>query len=277
MSAIEQFHAALGSEDTLNVQLYGEFVALYERLGVLPYGEDVSLRCHCPNRRACWPAEVDPKCPDRAGIAMPWLGDDYLENRIVVVGMNLHDWGGLDAHLRVCRDHIRQLRLGRTGKDSRAFATGAMTYVDAISRSMAGETLSADPRPGRSVLADHWHKVAFAEAIKCAPPTVASAPYPEMFKLCPPAFLLEELRILRPRVVLVLGRSKVRDPVRELLQVEWGVSPGSLERDAFKIDGVRSELISANHPSRPGWRKSYDQLVESLNKEPVGQLVTRSD
>lgn len=276
MSAYQRFIELWNEDGPMTAtqdELVDRLVYLYSDRGVLEGGEDVSLRKHCGRCDACWSSNAVPAHADRAGISMPWIGARYDELRIVVIGMNLHDWGGLDAHLTICRDHIRSLNEGKQGKANHAFATGAMTYVDTIARSMAGEPL----RPGEEIphgdrLAARWDQVAFLEAVKCSPSRTGSTPYDGMFSECPTMFLRAELTILKPKAVVVLGRSKVRDPVRELLNVEWGESPGSLERDFFELNSDMVELFCLNHPSRPQWRRSHEQLVESLSRTRAGQL-----
>jgi len=93
-----------------------------------------------------------------------------------------------------------------------------------------------------------------------------------MWANCPSTLLLDELAILTPSVVLLLGRSKLRDPIRGLLlaraDLEYGESPGNLERDHFAIAGRRIELLTLNHPSFPSWIRSYGPLVDSLLRDP---------
>jgi hypothetical protein len=97
-----------------------------------------------------------------------------------------------------------------------------------------------------------------------------------MYDECPPLTLMPELTALEPRVMLLLGRTRVRNPVRELLRreanLEWGASPGSLERDGFTLGNTPCTLFCLNHPSTRDarrWQDSLDQLVEQLIAQPV--------
>ncbi len=165
--------------------------------------------------------------------------------------MNLDRWGGWGAHWVICEDHQHSMRMGGRGKGGHAFATNAMRYVEAITHSDPHAEALANMQPQQ--LADGWDRIAFLEAIKCAPQRPRSEPYPEMFEVCPPTYLADELEILRPKTVLVLGRSRLRDAVRPLLRnrfnLEWGTHPPGLEADQAMIAGESVTILCVNHPS----------------------------
>lgn len=246
---------------------------LYERRGLLPGGKDEPLKRICAHGVDCWD-DNEPRCPERAGVSAPWIGDRYADRRICVIGMNFDDWGGLNGHWEATAWHIEAMRHGQPGKNGTLFAAGAMSYVAAVDAAMDGD-LSVHWEPAPYVqLADMWQSCAFLQTVKCSPAGNRSNPYAAMFQNCPSFLLREELEILAPEVVLVLGReSGPRDAIRPLLQVGWGTHPGHLERDSFQLSsGGRSTLFSCNHPAtqnRGHWRLSLERLVESLLTEPL--------
>ena len=151
-----------------------------------------------------------------------------------------------------------------------------MTAVRAVRESRRGRLDEAWGPPPPEELADDWQSVAYVQAVKCAPERARGEPFQEMYDECPPLTLMPELTALVPRVMLLLGRGRVRDPVRELLRreanLEWGASPGSLERDVFAIEGTTCTLFCLNHPSTRDarrWQQSLDQLVEQLIVQPA--------
>lgn len=248
-----------------------ELLDLYARRGLLPNGADWPLYDVCPRREPCWGGrdELRPTQRARAGIAAPWLGTDYFRDRICVVGMNFHDWGGLDGHWVICNAHIEAQRAGMRGKDGRPFAYGAMAYANVLRAGVEGEVPDDWRRPKPEALAEVWQSVAFLEAVKCSPGVPRSSPFPEMFRQCPPLLLRDELRILKPRVVLLLGRPQPRDTVRPILDVRWGEHRGAIERDSFALGDARCELFSCNHPSSPRWWHSLDDLEQSIRATPI--------
>lgn len=272
----EEFLRAREQDDRVTppaLALLQSCCALYEQSGLLPDGRDAPLNVVCPNGRSCWGSE-SPRSPDRAGVSAPWIGTRYPDRRICVIGMNFDDWGGLPAHWEVTSWHVEAMRRGLPGKDGRFFAAGAMSYVAAIEASRDGELDSAWEPPTYEELAAYWAACVFLQTVKCSPCGNRSQPFEPMYSNCPSLLLRDELEILDPEVVVLLGRgSGPRDAVRPLLNVSWGTHPRHLERDTFKLsDGRERTLFSCNHPSgqdRNDWRASLAQLIESLIEEPV--------
>lgn len=230
----------------------GALLNLYARRGLLPDGQAEPLCEVCRHAALCWeeaaPRDVD-WARDHGGISVPWVGREYRATGICVVGLNFNNGGGLAEHWRVCADHERSLAAGKQGKNNEFFATGAMSYVLALDLSASGRLQDTWEEPGRRELAGEWERCAFLEAVKCSPVAGRSRPTDAMVGQCPPFLLRQELEILRPRVVLLLGRSEVRDVVRPMLSPIWGECPGSLERDTFRLCDESAELFSCNHPS----------------------------
>ncbi len=254
-----------------------ECLKIYCDNGLLPGGEDKPLQCICRNADECWKGMRGPEDhPEQAGISAPWIGCGYAESRVLIVATNFNDFGGLDANWTACRSHMNSLSAGKRGAGGRAFAAGAMRYLNlalASHEDCLPKTGWEDPP--HADLAELMNRCAMVQAVKCAPGSARSDPSGAMRRNCPPFLLKEEIAILAPRVVLVLGRTTVRDPIREMLLIEWesGEHPGSMERDWFRMepDGERIQMFSLNHPSgRPNnIAKSLCEMHESLVKTPL--------
>lgn len=265
--------ALLSGHDPTPEQLHAvsALLELYADRGLLPLDRDEPLYDVCPNRESCWHGAARPPA-EQAGIAVPWVGTEYEEWRICVVGLNFDNYGGLAAHWRVCDSHIRAMKDGKPGKNGRFFAAGAMSYARAVELSMSRSLASGWEGAPPQALAGSWDRCAFLQAVKCAPVGNRSRPTSVMCCKCPHFLLGDEIEILAPRVVILLGRSQLRDVVRPMLAVTWGESPGSFERDSFELrSGNIAELLSCNHPSshRNNWRASLSRLVASLRATPV--------
>lgn len=266
-------------ESSRRLRLLEACCDVYDEQGLLPDGCDAPLHAVCPCREPCWGGRdaAKPDRPDLAGIAAPWIGERYFEQRIVVLGMNFDAWGGLSANWDVCGWHIEAMKAGHYGKDNRFFAYGAMSYVAAVHASLAGTLAVGWAPPEPTEAASLWEEVAFLQAVKCAPRTERSNPFTEMFENCPELLLRHELELLDPAVVLILGRGpQPRDAIRPALKVDWakypGEHPGHMERDRFELDGRVVDLFSLNHPSAPNrgyWQDCLDQLTESLRRSPL--------
>jgi hypothetical protein len=162
----------------------------------------------------------DTAVPDHAGISVPWVGREYAAWRVCVVGLNFDNYGGLAGHWRVCASHIRALRDGGLGKNGRFFATGAMSYARAVEMSMCGSLGGSWDDPSPADLARSWERCAYLQAVKCAPHGNRSQPTRAMCSACPSFLLKEELEILAPSAVILLGRTSVRDIVRPIRHLQ---------------------------------------------------------
>jgi uracil-DNA glycosylase len=193
---------------------------------------------------------------------------------VVVLGMNFDNFGGLGGHYWVTEDHIAQMKLGKRGKDGRAFARNAMLYLRLVVDHLRASTPSEPLAATNQELARYWEDCAYLQTIKCAPGTARSNPTRAMVETCPKFLLEHELAILEPDVVLLFGRTDLRDVVRPWAVPEhgYGTEQGPrLERDHAEIGDRRVELFSLNHPSGRANHiaASLLQLAESLEKNPL--------
>jgi hypothetical protein len=251
-------------------------VELYRDRHLLPGGRDVDLSCSCPNRGECWEGAPNPKDPGNAGIALPWIGRSYFETRVVVLGMNFNNFGGLGAHYYVCEDHIRSMGEGRSGKNGETFSRGAMQYLRVVLANLDRQGIPTDHASvSNESLGPLWERCAYVQTIKCAPGTERSNPTNAMIDNCPKFLLAKELEILDPSVILLFGRSDLRDVVRPWSVPEdgYGLEEGPrLERNRAVIGGRDVTLFSLNHPSSQNSRyvtESLEQLIESLRLWPL--------
>jgi len=235
---------------------------VYDELGVVRAGRALPLHEACACAAQCWEPFGSADRPDagHAGVSVPFVGWDYEAFRICVVGINLHDYGGLGANWWVCRGHMFD-RLGKGKRSHFAYGTGA--YLAALRASLDGKAAVRD-RPTTEAAADGWRAAAFVEAVKCAPRRNTSKPSAAMWSNCPPLFLVRELELLAPRVLLVLGRTDVTRRVTRLLDAAVVDSRPSFERARGQVAGRAAEIVCCNHPARGGWPPSFASLTDSL-------------
>lgn len=91
---------------------------------------------------------------------------------------------------------------------------------------------------------------------------------------CPWFLLKEELGALQPAVILLFGRTNLRDVIRPWAVPDdgYGAEQGPrLERDLAKIGDRRIDLFSLNHPSSRDRAvlASLKQLTASLARRPI--------
>lgn len=246
-----------------------ELEALYERLGFLDGdGAGRALHEHCERRERCWPehraaCRPDPSKVESHGV-LPWVGRYYARTRLVVIGLNMNENGGIDAQYggvqRAQRELHRRsrLRFGNPFVRYRGtfFDVRMLMYVWRCLRAVdlgpwqdvTDEELLAvggDPdHPRRSEYADGYEWVALTNIVKCNPRARASAdastatfpergsPLPEMLAACPGHVFARELEVLRPRLVLALG--------------------GEARTAAVAVCGSGTRVVSAPHPASQG-------------------------
>lgn len=275
---VADFRATL--DQTFDLQAHqAEFVdglvRLYvERDLINSSGNALPLHLSCPRCGVCWKGDtaLTSANPEDQRVPVPWVGPKYRKGGVLLVGINLHDYGGLASNWWFCSAYARDQRDGKRGGGNHTFAYGAALYANAILACLDGHPLTTTELPEPEALAYIWDRCALTEAIKCAPATPRSEPLDPMFQECPDLLLLEEFALLEPRVVVLLGRSRLRDTVRPLLRerskLAWGGSPGCLEWDGFDINGLPAALFSLNHPSgrNPAhWQRgSYPKLLDAL-------------
>jgi uracil-DNA glycosylase len=187
--------------------------------------------------------------------------------------MNFDNFGGLGGHYYVCENHIEEMKAGKRGKAGRPFARGAMQYLRIVLASLNGADLPSDSaNVTNQELAGLWEDCAYLQRIKCAPGADKSKPTEAMTWKCPSFLAMPELKILKPRIVLHLGRTDLR---REWIVQEGGYGEeqgGHMERDTATIGNRAAELISLNHPSTSNAGNisaSLEQLITSLTKWPL--------
>jgi Uracil DNA glycosylase superfamily len=256
-----------------------KLITLYREGGLLPEDRDEALFCCCPHRNECWQGASEAKDSRNSGIALPWIGKGYFDSGVVILGINFDNFGGLAGHYHVCESHIEEMKGGKRGKDGRAFARGAMQYLRIVLVSLSGEDLPTDSADvTNQQLAPFWEDCAYLQRIKCAPGADRSKPTESMIRNCPPFLAMPELEILKPRVVLHLGRTDLR---REWIVREGGYGEEQgphMERDTATISGRAVELISLNHPStsRAGnIAASLEQLIASLEEKPLASSAVQ--
>jgi hypothetical protein len=220
------------------------FCELYTRHGLFDGDHALPLDCDCPAADECWAGVPAPHHPprDQATVSVPWIGPGYRRGGVAALGINFHDYGGLGAQWWIRRGSNDRLRQGKR----KLFDYRAGSYLALAHASLDGEALEEAPDPRR--VADAWDRSAFLEAVKCAPHKGVSEPTDAMRRNCPARYLVDELPLLEPGVLVVVGRW-VGDALAELVAVERTEQRPGLWRGAGALGGRGVEILCCNHPS----------------------------
>ncbi|MEM7677149.1 MAG: uracil-DNA glycosylase family protein [Myxococcota bacterium] len=176
----------------------------------------------CEKAKACWAAAARrlPNTQCATEISPPWIGARYDEGRVLVVLANLYDYGGCDfgpnatvgmrflgAAARAGFAHGHRRLFGGNGYRGTDVWSQAVHYaaawLDVLGRRAAGNVSQGRFTP--TVLADTMDLIAIAQHVKCSPRGNRSAPTQEMWSHCGAHVLGEEIEILQPEAIIVLG------------------------------------------------------------------------
>lgn len=241
----------------------------FAKRGLIDGDRALPLHEACPVANDCWRhlgADERPE-PAEAAASIPWVGSGYASARVCAIAMNFNNYGGLGAQWWVRRGDIHE-RLMRGRRPPFAFGLGQ--YLALALASLRRDSPAAgdfDP----AACAEALESSGLLEAVLCAPKTKVSKPTAEMWRNCPPRYLVGQLDILRPSVVLAVGKDDVWQPVKEGLQVRMSEENGAFGRGVGKVTGEEVAVLFLNHPSRAFHRRRSQLLLrESLSARPLG-------
>jgi hypothetical protein len=200
---------------------------------------------------------------------LPWIGPQYPQRRILLVGINSRDDGNALAEVDAIDWILPALRGGRRQVGGRSsFHFRAAAAADAVARSQDGRPLDAEPAPQK--VADVLMAIARVQAAQCSPLGGRRGPTPEMIGNCPPLLLAPQLEVLDPRVVIALGHP-AHVGVQRAVPVRWW-SPWDENEECFArgvatIADRHATVFALHHPATSGWVRSFRALIDSLQRD----------
>jgi hypothetical protein len=266
--SVEGLLGKLAQEDVAagswEIGLVQRLLSLYEARGLIVDGRAAPLYEVCDACAECWAGEIPRPLAWESEIAVPWIGSGYRRSRVCAIAINLNKYGPLGANWWIVRGHIHD-RLGKGSRRTFEFRVGQ--YLAAIRASQERRAIIGEIEP--AMAAQGWEECAFFEAVKCSPESGVSSPTAAMWGNCPPRYLLHELEILRPRVVVAIG-VPVGEWVRRLLGVDkLHVDRPGLRRGRGLLVGEEVDVICLNHPSFGNWKPSREALLTTLESAPA--------
>ena len=243
-----------------------------ERGLVAETGPAPRLSQSCAHRGSCWKGHETrrPAAESVADeLAAPWIGNQYERCRTAVVLENLNEYGGWDAMGNLARYARSEFQRGKrmlfAGKyeDGRKYR-GTIAWTQALSYAVAwlaleGELPDARDAQGKitcKALAAAVDRVAIVQHVKCSPMGDRSRPSKAMWEHCGGHLLGEELRILQPRRIIVLGVDNNLGGLRRLLglqevaQNSTQLGKTTMRCLLLEASGVRA--LAVPHPTSRG-------------------------
>jgi len=266
-----------------------EFKKLYVKLGFIDNtGMCCSLPEVCNNSKKCWGTEKD-RLPvsnsAQAHISRPYIGKEYDKLRLLVVGINMNEHGGyyafdglIDGEYGARKDILNWIRRSKFGNPTERYV-GTYQYYCSSNYGAAIASInnlinlkhSSDGLPLSQNTADAWDYISYTNHIKCSPTFENSRPSSEMWHLCGSHVLLEEIKILKPKYILILGITDnfwhFKDKVINInLQSEYEIDDARYQKLVFDNEAIH--LFAITHPSR--YRKQSYLNFETLVNTVLG-------
>ncbi len=263
-------------ESDARIALLSELTMLYEQREVVSGSTAFSLHKSCSCAAQCWgtlPAEARPTRSEIHGtgedgsIFWPWIGADYTGGGVCLLALNLHQgqwWAPWTEEYFVAKHQLDEMAAGKKRIHRSLFAYRSSTSANAILSAAAGAEplLGPDPR----LCAATMNGVARLQLIKCSPQRRRAEPTGAMRDSCPELYAAEEIAILAPGALVLLGND-ARRACEQMGEIEWQVP---LLRGRLALPELSIELFVVPHPNSRGttWPNGHLRLVESLRQQP---------
>lgn len=195
-------------ERTVNIPHH--LMHMYTNLGVVSNNTPLPLCETCSHHQDCWQGNEHRKPLDQDNIhwshvCLPWIGAKYNTFRIVVIGINPYESGGLDFFRVLIPQAKEEMAQGKTkvNFNNPTYAGTVLWHRIGLYASQTILKFVDDDYPDLSHI-DAYDWIAFTNHVKCSPTGDRSQPSQAMWKNCH-SILKEELRILTPKILIVLG------------------------------------------------------------------------
>jgi Uracil DNA glycosylase superfamily len=265
------------------LELLAAVIDAYQDQEVVVGVEAPPLCTSCPANEPCWARirakrpKAEPRLED-GGIALPWIGPDYRPGGVGMVAINRRRdalaaggrTGGSYDEFRVTREQLSGLAKGQRRIHRSNFIWGATAVLAMVLHSVRGQTPPA--RIGADGRIEALNATARLQAVKCSPLhqfQPRSSPTPEMVRHCPPRYLENEIKTLRPSVLVCFGK-----PPRDAL-IAFGAmgldSARNVRRGRITVAGSEIDLFAVPHPSAFGrFKEARKELGAELYRRPAG-------
>jgi hypothetical protein len=190
---------------------------IYSGLGLLDCnGKGLTLHSDCPNCAYCWKDIADRK-PENDGfwtVTQPWIGERFSELGLLVIGVNMNEFGGYDGATELIKKAKDEIAKGKkkmfvSDTYSGTFLFHRMgSYATALAeRENIFTPTWIDDFPAASNIASAFDYLSYTNQIKCSPRMKKSKPTYQIWERCGNFILKLEIELLKPKRLLVLGVS----------------------------------------------------------------------
>ncbi len=252
-----------------------KFKELYSEIGLIDEkGKILTLHSTCKYCNNCW-QDIEDRKPGNDGfwtITKPWVGKNYEKLKLLVVGINMNEYGSYDGAVNLVEQAKKEYELGYTKNFVSETYKGTFlfhrmtSYVNAIIEKESIYTPNwINSFPSKQDLIKSFDLFAYTNQIKCSPVGEKSKPTYQMWENCGNYILKNEINLLKPNKILVLGDSdnfsylnnKVLD---DTIHLKWkgnvGIGNGYVNKNPI-------DIIVVPHPASFGGN-SYE-IMNDIN------------
>jgi len=262
-------------------RLDSEFLKLYTDLGFISGDRQCRLLYKsCKFGDKCWAEAINRKPEDsieQGRIYRPWVGSEYDNLKLLVIGINMNEYGEYDAMYKLAETAADQIRRGyrRLFRNKNYKGSTLWHRMGCYAAAIANEyrlfqfECMPDGYPAPDAIIASYKYIAFTNHIKCSPRDERSKPTDGMWQYCGGHVLLRELNILRPSIILILGISKNQWSSGIMLgqsqNIAWqivGAGRSRISASNLLNDGIRIKILAVPHPSAIG--QNVPQIIKNL-------------
>ncbi len=218
----------------------------------------------CTKCGECW-AGLEDRRAEWNKMQIPYVGAKYLgePHRMLVVGLNLNEFGGLFSLIDLAMNaqfalmnQWQKIRFGKPYTEYRGsiFWHRVALYSAIILSDSGHHSLASDALTDFESLAAAMEKIAFVEAVKCSPwdPNTESQPTGTMKANCIETFLIKEIEELNPDTLLVMGKDTLLLPASSEVRGTASSASGNIDFMSVEMAGKERRVFKVTHPTARG-------------------------
>jgi hypothetical protein len=252
-----------------------EFKKIYAELNLSDKnGTMLPLHNSCPNCNICWQNIQDRKPANDAfwTITRPWVGKKYDELKIMVIAINMNEYGSYDGAINLINWTKEEIGRGKIKMFVSETYPGTFlfhrmgSYITAFveNANLINPTWQGD-YPSSNDIVSSLDYISYTNHIKCSPVGEKSKPSFQMWDNCGNYILKKEIEILEPHKILVLGNSDNfnyfnANVLDNKISLEWQGKVGT--GNGF-VNNKEVEITVVPHPASFGGNSS--QIMKDLN------------
>jgi hypothetical protein len=260
-----------------SINIPNHLLKMYEKRGVYSSVGALPLCETCENNELCWNG-IEGRKPTSvqnlhwSHVSLPWIGHKYNIFRMVVLGINPYEAGGIDFYpnlIPLAKEEMSQgkikVNFGHEGYKGTVLWHRIGIYASQIILKFVNDD-DVYRFPELSHI-DAYDWISFTNHIKCSPVGDRSEPSQAMWENCH-SILKDELYMLTPKILLVLGSG---DNIYYLLKNVLEETPILIEGTKYAriyqgiINGKQIVIINVPHPAAPGLGASK-QISKDLDE-----------